>query len=217
MTATTSTMLPDAALRLLHGPVGAAGGVVVIDGLPDGRLLTALLEEASTAYPTSDRQEVDVDDGAPGRGGTPARRLYTAGGGPVQDAFYGAAWLSDYLSSVCATRVRPTGTRGSYSYYVHVGDHLGLHLDIEACDVTLISVLRDDAGAEEPSGGLLVHAAHLGADLHAVRRAPHDGLGLVKAVPGQSVVLLGGLLPHETVPVEPGGARLISALCFAAG
>ena len=215
--ATRPSALPDAALRLLHGPVGAAGGVAVVDGLPDGCLVAALLEEASTAYLASDRQEVDVDDGAEGRGGTPARHLYTAGGGPVQDAFYGAAWLSDYLSSVCGVRVRPTGTRGSFSFYVHDGDHLGLHLDIEACDVTLISVLRDDAGPERPSGGLLVHAGHLGADLHAVRRDPEVEVGVVKAVPGQSVVLLGGLLPHETVPVEPGGTRIISALCFVAG
>jgi hypothetical protein len=113
--------------------------------------------------------------------------------------------------------VRPTGTRGSYSYYVHAGDHLGLHLDIETCDVTLISVLRDDAGPDRPSGGLLVHAAHLGRDLHEVRREPGRGLGLVKAGPGQSVVLLGGLLPHETVPVDEGGTRVISALCFVAG
>jgi hypothetical protein len=108
--ATRPGAFPDAAVQLLHGPVGAAGGVAVVDGLPDSGLVAALLEEASTAYLASDRQEVDVDDGAEGRGGTPARHLYTAGGGPVQDAFYGATWLSDYLSSVCGVRVRPSWT-----------------------------------------------------------------------------------------------------------
>lgn len=212
----SASTLPDAAVRLLDGPVGRAGGVVVVDGLPGPGLLSTLLREALAAYPTSDRQEVAVDDGASGRGGTPARHLYSGGGGPVQDAFYLAPWLSDWLSSVCGSIVRPTGTRGSYSYYVHDGDHLGLHLDIETCDVTLISVLRDDAGPDLPSGGLLVHPAQLGADLHAVRSASGAGDGLVKAAPGQSIVLLGGLLPHETVPVDPGGTRIISALCFVA-
>lgn len=213
----TAPTLDAAAGRLLRGPVGAAGGVVVVDGLPEPGLLARLQQEAYAEYPSSDRQQVDVDDGAPGRGGTPARRLFTAGGGPVQDAFYTAPWLAQWLTSLCGSTIRPTGTRGSYSYYVEPGDRLGLHLDVDACDVTLISVLRDDAGPDAPSGGLLVHAAHLGADLHAVRRSPEDGVGLVKAVPGQSVVLLGGLLPHETVPVDPGGTRIISALCFAAG
>ncbi|GGK68860.1 hypothetical protein [Ornithinimicrobium pekingense] len=213
----STATLPGAAQRLLRGPVGAAGGVMVVDGLPEPGVLGALTQEAHSRYAESDRQDVDVDDGTAGRGGTPARHLYTSGGGPVQDALYNAPWLSDYLSHLCGTRVRPTGTRGSYSYYVHPGDHLGLHLDIETCDVTLISVLRDDAGPDRPSGGLLVHAAHLGRDLHEVRRLGEVGLGLVKAAPGQSIVLLGGLLPHETLPVDPGGTRIISALCFVAG
>jgi hypothetical protein len=212
----TLTGLPTPATRLLQGPIGSAGGVAVIDGLPDQHLLTALLEEAMAHYSGAHRQDVAHDDNAAGRGGTPVRHLYTAGGGPVQDAFYAAPWLSDYLSSVCGTPITPSGNRGSYSYYVHDGDYLGLHLDIETCDVTLITVLRDDAGPKDSSGGLLVHAGHLGSSLHAVRRAPQEGLGLVKAAPGQSIVLLGGLLPHETVPTSPSCPRVIAALCFAA-
>jgi hypothetical protein len=212
----STTALPVAATRLLQGPVGSAGGVALIDELPDQRLLGALLEEALACYPGADRQDVTDDDNAAGRDGTPARHLYTAAGGPVQDALYAAPWLSDYLSSVCGATITPSGSRGSYSYYVHDGDYLGLHLDIETCDVTLVSVLRDDAGQQDSSGGLLVHARHLGSELHSVRSAPKDGLGLVKATPGQSIVLLGGLLPHETVPISPGRPRVISALCFVA-
>jgi hypothetical protein len=212
-----STTYPSAAVtRLLQGPVGSGGGVAVIDGLPDQRLLGALLEEAMAGYLHADRQDVADDDNAAGRGGTPARHLYTAGGGPVQDAFYAAPWLSEYLSSVCGAAITRSGSRGSYSYYVHDGDYLGLHLDIETCDVTLVSVLRDNAGQDDSSGGLLVHARHLGSDLHAVRSAPQEGLVLVKARPGQSIVLLGGLLPHETVPISPDRPRFISALCFTA-
>jgi hypothetical protein len=206
----------EAAAQLLAGPVGQAGGATVVDGIPDPVTAARLVAEAMEVYPSADRQHVAVDDGAAGRGGMPVRRLWSAGGGPAQDTFYAAPWLTDYLSAVCGTPVAPAGSRGSYSYYVGDGDFLGLHLDIETCDVTLISVLRDDGGPGDPAGGLLVHAAHLGQDLHAVRRAPHEGV-VLKAAPGQSIVLLGGLLPHETVPVVADRPRVISALCFRAG
>lgn len=202
--------------RLLDGPLAGAGGVAVVDGLPDPGTTAALLREAMALYPDTEAQIVDRHDGATGRGGIPDRRLRTSGGGPVQDAFYTALWLSDFLSSVCGAPVVPTGGRGSYSFYVEEGDYLGLHLDIDACDVTLITVLRDDAPPGDPSGGLLVHPRHLGASLNEVRGRPDPAGGLVRAAPGQSIVLLGGLLPHETVPVDADHPRIISALCFRA-
>ena len=202
--------------RLLDGPLAGAGGVAVVDGLPDPGTTAALLREAMALYPDAEAQIVDRHDGATGRGGIPDRRLRTSGGGPVQDAFYTAPWISDFLSSVCGAPVVPTGGRGSYSFYVEEGDYLGLHLDIDACDVTLITVLRDDAPPGDPSGGLLVHPGHLGASLHEVRGLPDPAGGLVRAAPGQSIVLLGGLLPHETVPVNADHPRIISALCFRA-
>ena len=64
----TTTPLPAAATRLLQGPVGSAGGVAVIDGLPDQRLLGALLDEAMASYQDADRQDVANDDNAAGRG-----------------------------------------------------------------------------------------------------------------------------------------------------
>lgn len=210
-----TTDLPAAASRLLQSPIGRTAGVAVLDALPD-QIGSALLQEAMAIYPSADRQDVPDGDNAAGRGGTPARHLYTAGGGPVQDSLYTAPWLSEYLSSLCGVAITPAGTRGSFSYYIHDGDYLGLHLDIETCDVTLITTLRDDAGPNDSSGALLLHIEHLGSNLHAVRHAPQQGLCMVKAIPGQSVLLLGGLLPHETVPITPGGSRIISALCFTA-
>ena len=97
------------------------------------------------------------------------------------------------------------------------GDYLGLHLDIDSCDVTLITVLRDDTGPDDPAGGLLVHLGAFGETLDQVRRSPGHGTALVKARAGQSIVLLGGLLPHETMPLGDTGQRIISALCFRAG
>jgi hypothetical protein len=217
MYSTLSARIPsEQTLRLANGPIGRAGGVALFDGLPDRDTCTQLLREALSVYGGSSRQIVLTGDNAPGRGGCPPRALNTAGGGPAQDELYAAAWLRAFLSQQCGVHVTPTGTRGSYSYYVAPGDYLGLHLDIDSCDVTLISVLRDDAGPEDPAGGLLVHLSAFGATLFDARQSSGQGSALVKAQAGQSVVLLGGLLPHETIPLGGSGQRIISALCFRA-
>ena len=49
-----------------------------------------------------------------------------------------------------------------------------------------------------------------------VRAAPGEGMALVKACPGQSIVILGGLVPHRVLPLGAWGQRVISALCFSA-
>lgn len=203
--------------RLSAGPVGQAGGVAVFDGLPDSAICAKLLREALGVYGSSSRQVVPTGDNAPGRGGCPPRALNTAGGGAAQDEFYASPWLHAFLSQQCGAPVTPTGNRGSYSFYVAPGDYLGLHLDIDSCDVTLITVLSDDAGPDDPAGGLLVHLGAFGGTLDQARRSSGQGTALVKAQAGQSIVLLGGLLPHETVPLGGSGQRIISALCFRAG
>ena len=206
-----------ATTSLLSGPLARAGGVTVFDGLPDPRTCQALCDEAYDAYPEAARQELAADDHADGRGGTPARALSTAGGGPAQDALYGASWLRDHLSRLCGCAIAPSGNRGSYSYYVQPGDFLGLHLDVDTCDVTLITVLQDATDPHDAAGGLVVYPRHLGAPLGLLRAAAHDGGELIKARPGQSIVILGGLVPHRVQPLGDPGQRVISALCFRGG
>jgi hypothetical protein len=205
---------PEHALR--GGPLGAAGGVAVLDGVPDPRSCAALLAEAYGAYPGSSRQDLRDGDGAQGRGGMPPRALRTAGGGELQDALYASPALHAFLGAHCGARIVPTGNRGSYSYYVEPGDFLGPHLDIDTCDVTLITVLHDDTDPREAAGGLAVYPHQFGAPLHRIRAAPAQGVGLIKARPGQSILLLGGLVPHHVVPLGASGQRIISALCFQA-
>jgi hypothetical protein len=198
------------------GPLGQAGGVAVVPGLPDPYTSNALAHEATGAYAGSTRQVCDVNGGGDGRGGTPRRALHTAAGDAVQDALYAAPWLRALLSEQCGAPVRPTGSRGSYSYYVQPGDFLDTHLDIDECDVTLITVLHDSTPPDSPAGGLAVYRDEFSAPLSRIRANPESGAALVKAKPGESIILLGGLVPHRVVPIGESGQRVISALCFRA-
>jgi hypothetical protein len=175
-----------------------------------------LCAEAETNYASADRQVCDVvtSDNCDGRGGVPPRQLSTAGGGPLQDKLYLSPYLRSYLSEMCGGPVRPSGSRGSYSYYVAPGDHLGLHLDIVTCDITVICVLADSS--PDNGGALAVRRGNVGVPLSELRRSPHIGEEAVKAPAGSTIVILGGLVPHRVVPMTK-GQRVISALCFEAG
>ena len=208
--------LVDPLRELLAGPLARAGGVAVFTGLPPPETCAELTDEAWRAYPQSDRQDLEAGDDEEGRGGTPARALRTAGGGPAQDAVYASPWLHAALSEQCGLTVVPSGNRGSYSYYVQPGDHLDTHLDVDTCDVTLITVLYDDIDPTDAAGGLAVYPGAFGAPLSRIRAAPDDGVALVKARPGESILILGGLVPHRVVPLGAQGQRVISALCFEA-
>jgi hypothetical protein len=206
---------PVEAPWLRQGPLFLSGGVAVYDGLLDRRTLAALCAEAQANYASADRQVCDVltSDNCDWRGGIPPRQLSTSGGGPVQDEFYRSPHLRSFLSQVCGGQVRPTGSRGSYCYYVAAADYLGLHLDIVTCDITVINVLADSS--PDNGGSLAVHRGSVGVPLSVLRRSPHLGEQVVKTPPGSTIVILGGLVPHRVLPITT-GQRVISALCFEA-
>jgi len=198
---------------LYQGPLFRSGGVAVVDGLADERTFAALCAEAQANYAIADRQVCDVvtSDNCDGRGGVPPRQLSTAPGGSAQDELYRSPHLHAYLSQLCGGPIRPSGSRGSYSYYVAPGDHLGLHLDIVTCDVTVISVLADSS--PDQGGALAVQRGNVGVPLSVLRRSMYVGEEVVKAAAGSTILLLGGLVPHRVLPLTA-GQRIISALCF---
>ena len=188
----------------------------VVDAIPDTATFLALRTEAWVAYDTADRQECDTDDGEAFRGGMPRRRLFSAGAGPAQDHFYHDPRLARSLSDLCGLTVTRSGSRGSYSYYASEGDCLDLHRDVETCDVTLITCLHDTSDPRSPSGALVLYPDRLTEPLSEIRARPDDGAVILKLMAGQSLVLLGGVVPHRVLPVVEGQARVISALCFLA-
>ncbi|MGH8429152.1 MAG: hypothetical protein ACREUF_02005 [Solimonas sp.] len=181
----------------------------------DERTFAALCAEAQANYGMADRQVCDVvsSDNCDGRGGVPPRQLSTAPGGPVQDEVYRSPYLHGYLSQLNGGPIRPSGSRGSYSYYVMPADHLGLHLDIVTCDVTVISVLADSS--PDNGGALAVQRGSVGVPLSTLRRSAHIHEEVVKAPAGSTIIILGGLVPHRVLPMTM-GQRVISALCFEA-
>ena len=63
---------------------------------------------------------------------------------------------------------------------------------------------------------MLVYPGHAGRPLSTIRAAPLEGARLIKAAPGSSILIFGGLVAHRVLPVPSLGQRVISALCFLA-
>ena len=202
---------------LLDSPLMQAGGVDIVDGLLDATWLSALTDEALGLIAGADGQESSRPDHADWRGGHPPRRLLTSGAGPVQDALYRASGLAEVLSARCGLPLRPSGDRGSYSYYARPGDFLGLHRDIATCDVTVLTVLHDEPAADDAGGTLVVYPGRMWEPLSAIRARPADGALGVRLGVGQTALLLGGVVPHQVLPTAPGQVRIVSVLCFCAG
>jgi hypothetical protein len=134
----------------------------------------------------------------------------------VQDAWYASDPLQQFLSAQVGLPVVPSGNRGSYSYYARAGDFLDLHRDVETCDLAVLTALHDNSAPTDQSGGLVVYPGRIGEPLSAIRERSQEGAYLVKLLPGQTIVLLGGVLPHRVIPVAEGQLRIISVLCFRA-
>jgi len=192
-----------------------AGGFAVFDRLPGLPDPAALLHEAVGLAPQAERQHHDNDDAEDSRGGAPARRLFSSSGGPLQGACYAGRELMQSVGDVVGTPVRPSGPQGSYSYYIRPGDYLGLHRDIDECDVAVITCLCDAEGAAG-TGALHLYPERMAEPLSRIRSTPEKGLISVRLRPSQTIVLLGGYVPHATAAMGKGQKRIISVLCFRA-
>lgn len=201
---------------LRAGPLASAGGFAILEALPDPQTLHSLMDEAQANYPLAHRQFTHERDWGDSRHCVPARALTSGPGGAVQDALYASGRLHAYLSGLCGTAIRPTGARGSYSYYTEPGDFLDTHRDIHQCDLTLITVLHDDTPSNDAGGGLALFPQCADTALGDVHQLPDSAACFHKLRPGESIVLLGGLVPHRVSCLSERGQRVISALCFEA-
>jgi hypothetical protein len=211
-----SKQIPDVIQR---SPLYQRGGFVLLDHLLESSNLAQLQREslalnsqaAENVMLETDRSGFEIHFG---RGGSPARKFLSAQGGTVQDAFYQSLALSTMLETLCQTRIKPTGARGTYSFYARDGDFLALHRDILQCDLTLITCLFDHTkGAANNLGGVLrLYPNYNLQPLSSIN--PHSPSHDLRLKVGQSLALLGGIVPHEILPTIPGQIRIVSVLCF---
>jgi hypothetical protein len=190
----------------------ASGGVLNIPGLVAADAVAELEAEALSARSAGRRNVLAVSDAAEGRGGNPDRAFTSAHARFVQWRLYSAPALVASLVRTCEIVATPTGG-GTYSYYEQAGDFLGLHRDILTCDLTVITCLRD-TGAATGVGALLVYSKHMNEPLARARAAGRAAATEVPIPRGETVALLGGAVPHEVTPMQPGQERIVSVMCF---
>jgi hypothetical protein len=202
----------DAWARLQRSTLWRAGGVLRTR-LVDARGLAALCAEADVQHARATEPRSDAPADEDSRRGDPARWLETAPGGPVLAAFLAAPPTLALLRQVTGLPFVPSGPQGTYSYYRRAGHHLDVHRDIEVCDLAVITCLRDE-GAGVDAAGLEVYPDRWRTPTSQVRGTAAVGARPVAVPPGESVILLGGVVPHRVPPVGPGRLRIVTPLCY---
>jgi hypothetical protein len=188
-----------------------AGGFMVASMLSNLDI-EHLLAESKRQELVAKRNVCLKGEAAEWRGGVPARAYSLAVGGQAQQAIHSSAATVDALRQIGGIPVALSGG-GSYSYYTEPGDFLALHRDVIACDIALITCLETGPGSET-GGRLLLYPGHIHQPLSVVREAGPEAAVCLRLKQGESVVLFGGLVPHEVLPVT--ARRVVSVACYRA-
>jgi hypothetical protein len=192
------------------------GGYRIAKDLLDAAHFRALRDEAREAARTAVESNVPAYDKELWRGGNPARKFLSAHAGAAQEAFYQSPGMMDFLSGLLACQVQPSGMRGTFTYYSRPGDFIGVHRDVDTCDVAVITCLYDTPSPKQNAGKLVFYPGRLEDDNRTIRQSPAKGAELYRLEPGETVILLGGLVAHAVLPVVAGQARIVSVLCYTA-
>ena len=93
--------------------------------------------------------------------------------------------------------------------YRRPGHHFGLHRDIHHCDVAAITCIERSGRGD--GGELLVFPRSSGAPL---RNLTVGHAHRVRIECGETIVLLGGHVPHMVTPVTGRLVRVVAPLCY---
>ncbi len=124
-------------------------------------------------------------------------------------SLYLAPVLCELLAELTSMSWRPSGTDGSYSYYETPGHHLGVHRDVAECDLAVITCV-ERWGSVPP---LQIYPNDLRTPIGEVDLTGGD-IVEVDLRAGESLVLLGGVVPHRLPPLVGAGGRTVAPLCF---
>lgn len=197
--------------RLASSPLIGAGGLLRTRIL-DETVLTALVSDAEQAHRHAVEARVEMH--RLGERGAPDRWLESAPGGPALEQFACSAVVLDTLARATGVAWQPAGP-GTWSYYRREGHHLGIHRDLAVCDLAVITCVLDQGGHGQ-AGLLRVWPARARESLDDIRRNPQDACH-VRIRAGETVLLLGGIVPHQVLPVGPRQVRIVAPLCYQAG
>ncbi|MDP2008114.1 MAG: hypothetical protein Q8K45_20790 [Rubrivivax sp.] len=197
---------------MAHSPLLRSGGVAVLEGLFDPATTQGLWQEALHGPRREDECPAGADDEQV-RGGTPARRLLSVEGGPLQESLFGHPEVAALLARQVGSPVRPCGLRATYSIYHRKGAHLDVHRDVVGCDLALIACLHDSQPDAE-GGATDVWLDDALTPLGRLREGGGSAPTRVALRPGQAMLLHGGVLPHRIRPLEAGRLRVVSLMCF---
>jgi hypothetical protein len=191
-------------------------GIAVFEDVGDPTLLSLLQAEATERYLEAKPDLYFGPSRGDGRSIHPPRSLMRASGGDVQNALCHSDWLLSFMSKECGIRIEPTGEGGTYGYYMQVGDYIGLHLDVDTCDVVLITMLRDTSDSSDYAGSLVYYPDLIGKSISRLPSTGAPGGVAIKPQVGQSVILFGGVVPHYVAATGIHQQRVISVICFRA-
>jgi hypothetical protein len=202
----------DPPAEVLQSRLFAAGGYLVVRGLFDEETLQALREEADRVRIEAERMLVTDSDGTEGRGGFPARAYRSGPGGELHWGLHGCQQMAETLARVCGVGVSASGG-GTYSYYEQTGDFLAVHRDVLQCDLAVITSLTR-CTMDCPAGELVVYPDLIREPLSTARAAGRSAGTSVPLDRGHTMILLGGILPHEVAPASPGQERIVAINCY---
>lgn len=192
------------------------GGFLIAREMMAVGLQQELAAEARRLEAVQHRSALSKADGVDVRGGSPPHCLGSVRGGTTLIELYFSGALRRKIGAATGLDVKPTGANGVYIYYSQGGDFIGLHRDMVTCDLTVITCLQDSAGDDCLGGQTRLYPDCLQENLSSIELSDTARNVLLRIEPGHTLLILGGLIPHEIVPVQPGQVRTISLLCFQA-
>lgn len=196
--------------KVLQSTLWRAGGFLALRGFPGKNALAAIRRESEGILRKAERQEWSNANQEDWRGGQPERFVSGVTAGHCLNGICGGPEMLRVLQGLLSAEVRYAGG-GSITVYDRPGDRLGLHRDIEVCDVTLVTCLWEDG---ERQGALRAYPEYCALPLSMIP-ASRANLGFtVDLQAGDSAVLLGGVVPHEVTPMGQGQRRVVSLVCY---
>ena len=205
--------VPQVPVALMRSPLMRSGGFQVFEGIADDFIWRSLLDEALGQKELTENN-VDCIDAEEIRGGAPRRRFLNSSGGVFQRSFYHSPWLIDFLRRLTTPVLEPTGGNGTYTFYTRDGDFLDIHRDVVACDVAVITCLRNGGGTQ--GGELCLYPERINEPLSSIRATPEEGTLKVRLEERQTIVMYGGVVPHALLAMAKGQSRIVSVLCYRA-